>query len=87
VKSRFSPRVEFFPTVQAKPALLISQTGLTGLAPVGCRDGFLSRRVPVLLWLFLFKGGEVLEVFEVGLVSMAFWGFPGQTSLTGFLGL
>jgi hypothetical protein len=59
---KFFPRVEFFPTVQAK-------TGLTGFpnrsdrfSPVGCREEFLSKEVPVVLWLFLFKGGEVLEV-------------------------
>jgi hypothetical protein len=53
--------VEFFPTVQAK-------TGLTGFpnrsnrfSPVGCREEFLSEKVPIVLWLFLFKGGEVLE--------------------------
>jgi hypothetical protein len=30
---------------------------------VGYREGFLSERVSVVLWIFLFKGGEVLEVF------------------------
>jgi hypothetical protein len=46
------------------------KTGLTGFpnlsdqfSPVGCREGFLSRKVSVMLRLFLFKGGEVLEVF------------------------
>jgi hypothetical protein len=29
---------------------------------VGCREEFLSKEVFVVLWLFLFKGGEVLEV-------------------------
>jgi hypothetical protein len=28
---------------------------------VGCREEFLSKEVPVVLWLFLFKGGELLE--------------------------
>jgi hypothetical protein len=28
---------------------------------VGCREEFLSKKVPVVLWLFLFKGGEVLD--------------------------
>jgi hypothetical protein len=59
---RVFPRGVFFATVQAK-------TGLTGFPnrsdrfrPGGCREEFLSKEVPVLLWLFLFKGGEVLEV-------------------------
>jgi hypothetical protein len=30
---------------------------------VGRREGFLSKRVSVVLWLLLFKGGKVLEVF------------------------
>jgi hypothetical protein len=28
---------------------------------MGCRDEFLSKEVHVVLWLLLFKGGEVLE--------------------------
>jgi hypothetical protein len=28
---------------------------------VGCREEFLSKEVPVVIRLFLFKGGEVLE--------------------------
>jgi hypothetical protein len=28
---------------------------------MGCREEFLSEKVSVVLWLFLFKGGEVLE--------------------------
>jgi hypothetical protein len=46
------------------------KTDLTGFpnrseqfSPVGYREGFLSERVSVVLWIFLFKGGEVLEVF------------------------
>jgi hypothetical protein len=61
----------FFPNVQAK-------TGLTGFPnrsdwfrPVGCREEFLSKEVPVVLWLFLFKGGEVLEA---GFLSEGFLG-------------
>jgi hypothetical protein len=57
----FFPWVEFFPTVHTK-------TGLTGFpnrsgrfSPVGCREDFLSKEVPVVLWLFLFKGAEVVE--------------------------
>jgi hypothetical protein len=34
---------------------------------------FLSKKVSVVLWLFLFKGGEVLEEF---------WGFLDKTGLT-----
>jgi hypothetical protein len=61
----FFPRVEFFLTVQTK-------TGLTGFpnrsdrfSPVGCHEEFLSKEVPVVLWLFLFKEGEVLEAERV----------------------
>jgi hypothetical protein len=71
----FFPRVEFFPTVQAK-------TGVTGFpnrsdrfSPVGCREEFLSKEVPVVLWLFLFKRGEVLEA---GFLLKGFWGISGQ---------
>jgi hypothetical protein len=65
----------FFPTIQAK-------TGLTGFpnqsdrfSPVGCREEFLSEKVSVVLWLFLFRGGEVLEV---GFLSVGFLGSSGQ---------
>jgi hypothetical protein len=65
----------FFPTVQAK-------TGLTGFpnrsdrfSPVGCREEFLSKRVPVVLCLLLFKVGKALEVFWV---SKGFGGVSGQ---------
>jgi hypothetical protein len=30
-------------------------------SPVGCREEFLSEKVFVVQWLFLFKGGEVFE--------------------------
>jgi hypothetical protein len=78
----FFPRVEFFPIVQAK-------TGLTGFpnrsdrfSLVGCREEFLSKEVPVVLWLFLFKGGEVLEAgFSLGRV---FGEFLDRTGLTSF---
>jgi hypothetical protein len=67
----FFPRVEFFPTVQVK-------TGLTGFpnqsdrfSPVGYREEFLSKEVLVVVWLFLFKGGEVLEA---GFLSEGFLG-------------
>jgi hypothetical protein len=42
---------------------------------VDCREGFLSRKVSVVLWLFLFKEGEVLEVF---------WGSFGLEGISGF---
>jgi hypothetical protein len=61
----------FFPTAQVK-------TGLTGFpnrsnrfSPVGCREEFLSEQVSVVLWLFLSKGGEVLEA---GFLSEGFLG-------------
>jgi hypothetical protein len=38
---------------------------------MGCREEFLSKEVPVVLWLFLFEGGEVLEA---GLLSEGFLG-------------
>jgi hypothetical protein len=44
-------------------------------SPVGCREVFLSRKVSVVLWLFLFKGGEVLEV---AFVSEGFSASSGQ---------
>jgi hypothetical protein len=71
----FFPWVELFPTVQAK-------TGLTGFpnrcdwfSPVGCCEEFLSKEVPVVLWLFLFKGVVVLEA---GFLLEGFWGVSGQ---------
>jgi hypothetical protein len=41
---------------------------------MGCRERFLSRKVGVVLCLFLFKGGEVLEVF---------WGCFGLEGVLG----
>jgi hypothetical protein len=38
---------------------------------MGCCEEFLSKEVPVVLWLFLFKGGEVLEA---GFLSEGFLG-------------
>jgi hypothetical protein len=38
---------------------------------VGCREEFLSEKVSVVPWLFLFKGGDVLEA---GFLSEGFWG-------------
>jgi hypothetical protein len=69
----FFLRVEFSPTVQTK-------TGLTGFpnqsdrfSTVGCREEFSNKEVPVVLWLFLFRGGEVLEA---GSVFGSFWTEP-----------
>jgi hypothetical protein len=66
--------------------VLLDCPGKTGLtfflnrsdrfSPSGLSWGLLSRRVSVMLWLFLFKGGEVLEVFRACLVLKVFWGFP-----------
>jgi hypothetical protein len=41
---------------------------------VGCREEFLSKEVFVVLWLFLFKGGKVLEAgfFSEGFLG-SFW--------------
>jgi hypothetical protein len=51
---------------------------------VGCREVFLRRKVSVVLWLFLFKGGEFLEVFcGAVLVSRVFWEVLDRTVLTG----
>jgi hypothetical protein len=44
---------------------------------VGCREEFLSKKVPIVLWLFLFKGGEVLEAERV------FGEFLDRIGLTG----
>jgi hypothetical protein len=57
----FFPRVEFFTTVQTKTGLTGSPNRSDRFSPVGCREEFFSKEVPVVLWLFLFKGGEVLK--------------------------
>jgi hypothetical protein len=49
---------------------------------VGCREEFLSEKFSVVLWLFLFKGGEVLEA--VFLSEGFFRGVLDTTSQTGF---
>jgi hypothetical protein len=41
---------------------------------VGYHEVFLSRKVFVMLWLFLFNGGEFLE---------AFWGSSGLAGVLG----
>jgi hypothetical protein len=46
---------------------------------VGCREEFLNKEVPVVLWLFLFRGVEVLEAGRV------FGEFLDRTGLTGLL--
>jgi hypothetical protein len=67
----------FFPTVQAK-------TGLTGFPNrsdrfrlVGCREAFLSKEVPVVPLLHLFRCGKALEAFWV------FGEFLDKIGLTG----
>jgi hypothetical protein len=75
----FFPRVEFFPTVQTKTGLSDFPNRSDWFSPVGYREEFLSKEVPVVLWLFLFRGGEVLEVGRV------FGEFLDRTGLTGFL--
>jgi hypothetical protein len=64
-RTEFFPRVEFFPTVQTKTGLNGFPNRSNRFSPVGCREEFLSAEVSVMLWLFLFKGGEVLEVERV----------------------
>jgi hypothetical protein len=61
----FFPRVEFFPTVQTKTRSDRFPNRSNRFSPVGCREELLSKEVPVVLWLFLFKGGEVLEAERV----------------------
>jgi hypothetical protein len=46
---------------------------------VGCREEFLRKEVPVVLWLLLFKGGEVLEAGRI------LGKFLDRTGLTGLL--
>jgi hypothetical protein len=44
---------------------------------MGCHEEFLSKEVFVVLWLFLFKKGEVLEAFfSLGRVFGEFWTEP-----------
>jgi hypothetical protein len=44
---------------------------------VGCREEFLTKEISVVLWLFLFKGGDVLKA---GRVSS--WDLPQVNCLT-----
>jgi hypothetical protein len=53
----------FFPTVQAKTDLTGFPNRSDRFRPVGCREGFLSKKVSVAPWLLLFRCGKVLEVF------------------------
>jgi hypothetical protein len=75
---QFFPRVEFFPTVQTKIGLTGFPNRSKRFSPVGCHEEFLSKEVPVVLLLFLFKGGEVLEA---GMVFGEFLDITGLTSL------
>jgi hypothetical protein len=67
----FFPRVVFFPSVQAKTDLTGFPNRSDRFSPVGYCEEFLSEKVPVVLWVFLFKRGEVLEV---GFLSEGFLG-------------
>jgi hypothetical protein len=49
---------------------------------MACREEFLSEKVSVVLWLFLLKGGEVLEA---SFSWKGFWGVLDRTGLTGLL--
>jgi hypothetical protein len=61
----------FFPTVQVKTGLTSFPYWSDRLSPVGCCEEFLSEKVSIVLWLFLFNGGEVLEA---GFLSEGFLG-------------
>jgi hypothetical protein len=65
----------FFPTVQAKTDLTDFPNRSDQFHPVGCREGFLSKGVSVVLGLPLFKGEKALEVFWV---SGEVWGVSRQ---------
>jgi hypothetical protein len=64
-------------TVQTKIGLTDFQHLSGRFSPVGCREEFLSNEVPVVLWLFLFIGGEVLRAGRV------FVEFLDKIGLTG----
>jgi hypothetical protein len=69
----------FFPTIQAKTGLTDFPNRSDRFCLVGCREGFLSKGVSVVLWLLLFKGEKALEVFWV---SGRFGEFLDKTCLT-----
>jgi hypothetical protein len=58
----FFPLVVLFSIVQAETVLTGFPNRSGQFSPVGCREEFLSEKVSVMIWLFLFKG-EVLLVF------------------------
>jgi hypothetical protein len=73
----FFPRAKFFPTVLAKTSLTGFPNQSDWFSPVGCREEFLSEKVDVVLWLFLFEGGEVLEAGFLSEGSLgSFWTEP-----------
>jgi hypothetical protein len=74
----FFPRPVFFPTIQAKTGLNGFPNRSDRFRPVGSREGFLSKEVPIALWLLLFRCGKALEVFWV------FGEFLDKVGLTGF---
>jgi hypothetical protein len=47
----FFPWVEFFPTVQAKTGLTCFPNRFDRFNPVGCREEFLSKEVPIVLYM------------------------------------
>jgi hypothetical protein len=49
---------------------------------MGCREEFLSEKVSVVLWLFLFRGGEILEA---GFLLEGFLGSSEQNRPDRFL--
>jgi hypothetical protein len=70
----FFSRAVFFSTVQANWSAGFPNRS-DRFSPVGCCEEFLSEKVFVVLWLFLFRGGEVLEA---GFLSEGFLGSSGQ---------
>jgi hypothetical protein len=67
----------FFPTIQAKTGLTSFPNRSDRFRLVGCREGFLSKEVSVVLWLLFFICGKTLEVFWV------FGEFLDKVGLTG----
>jgi hypothetical protein len=78
--SRGAPTGCVLPDCLGKTSLTVFPNRSDRFSPVGCREGFLSKGVSVVLWLLLFKGGKALEVFWV---SGSFGEFLDKTGLTG----
>jgi hypothetical protein len=75
----------FFPTVQAKIGLTGFPNRFDRFHPVGCREGFLSKEVPVALWLFCSDVERLLRCFRSlgSFWTKSVWPVC-QTGLTGF---